>query len=241
MRGGKPPAGGDAEPGWDCPRCPRLVAFRESWRIKEPGWHNAPVHSFGPDSARLAIVGLAPGLRGANRTGRPFTGDYAGELLYATLTEYGFAEGRYQARPDDGLTLTDCRIINAVRCVPPANKPTPAEITQCRPFLINALAEMKNLRAIVVLGRIAHETMLTALGRRASAAPFAHGAVHDISALPLRAGNAANGASAKMTEGGRPLKIYDSYHCSRLNTNTGVLTPEMFRQVFAAVRADLKR
>src|SRR5215471_10917825 len=135
-------------PGRDCPRCPRLVEFRQSWRQREPGWFNAPVDSFGPGDARLLIVGLAPGLRGANRTGRPFTGDYAGDLLYATLTEFGFAHGRYAANVDDGFELLDCRITNAVRCVPPENKPTPAEINTCRTFLAAAIAEMPRLVAL---------------------------------------------------------------------------------------------
>jgi uracil-DNA glycosylase family 4 len=195
--------------------CPRLVEFRESWRAREPGWFNAPVGCFGPADAPVAIVGLAPGLRGANRTGRPFTGDYAGELLYATLLDCGFAEGIYAARPDDGLTLTRARIVNAVRCVPPGNKPTPAEINTCRGFLKLALAEMPRLRAVVALGRIAHDSLVTALGAKRSAVPFAHGASHAV-------GN---------------LRVFDSYHCSRLNTNTGVLTPGMFRALFGDVRA----
>jgi uracil-DNA glycosylase family 4 len=156
-------------------------------------------------------------LQGANRTGRPFTGDFAGDLLYATLLEYGFAKGVYQARPDDGLTLVDCRISNAVHCVPPQNKPLPAEINACRPFLSATIATMSGLRAIVALGRVAHDSMLKVLGLRAAAAPFAHGAIHN----------------------GGALRLYDSYHCSRYNTNTRVLTPEMFRNVFARVRADL--
>src|SRR5271156_3756773 len=204
-------------PDRDCPLCPRLADFRASTRAKEPGWFNAPVPSFGDPNGRLLIVGLAPGMQGANRTGRPFTGDYAGDLLYATLLEYGFAEGSYQARPDDGLKLVDCRISNAVRCVPPQNKPLPVEINTCRPYLVGRIETMRNLRAILVLGRIAHDTTLKALGLRAAAAPFSHGAVHQAGAL----------------------KLYDSYHCSRYNTNTRVLTPEMFRSVFAKVRADL--
>ena len=163
------------------------------------------------------IVGLAPGLQGANRTGRPFTGDYAGDLLYATLLEYGFAGGRYEARPDDGLKLIDCRISNAVRCVPPQNKPLPAEINTCRQFLAATIETMPRLRAVVALGRIAHETLLKTLKLRSAAAPFAHGAIH---------------------QAGR-LRLYDSYHCSRYNTNTGVLTAEMFRAVFAKVKEDL--
>ena len=208
-----------AEPDRNCPLCPRLANFRAQIRAREPGWYNAPVESFGDPTAQLLIVGLAPGMQGANRTGRPFTGDYAGDLLYATLLEYGFAKGIYQARPDDGMELVDCRISNAVRCVPPQNKPLPAEINTCRPFLIDTIATMSRLRSIVALGRIAHDTTLKALGLRNAAAPFAHGAVH--------------------TAG--TFRLYDSYHCSRYNTNTRVLTPEMFRNVFATVRADLDK
>ncbi len=202
----------------DCPLCPRLVAFRNEARASYPDWHNAPVPSFGDLSARLLIVGLAPGLRGANRTGRPFTGDWAGDLLYETLIEQGFAKGTYDERPDDGLKLIDCRITNAVRCVPPQNKPTPAEINTCRTFLVSSYGEMKNLRAIVALGRIAHESVVRALGSKLSAMPFAHGAVH---------------------EAGQ-LRLYDSYHCSRYNTNTGVLTPKMFKDVFKKVAVSLR-
>ena len=176
------------------------------------------MHSFGPIDARLLVVGLAPGVRGANRTGRPFTGDYAGDLLYATLKEFGFSRGTFDARPDDGLMLIDARITNAVHCVPPENKPTPAEINTCRDaYLAQRIPAMPKLRAIVALGRIAHESTLRALGQRLAAAPFAHGARHTV-------GN---------------LALFDSYHCSRYNTNTGVLTPDMFRSVFASVRAYL--
>jgi uracil-DNA glycosylase family 4 len=206
-----------AEPDRNCPHCPRLAGFREAARAREPGWFNSPVPSFGDPGGRLLIVGLAPGLQGANRTGRPFTGDYAGDLLYATLLEFGFASGVYQARPDDGLRLIDCRISNAVHCVPPQNKPLPAEINNCRPFLAATIATMSRLRAIVALGRIAHDSTLKALGVRAAAAPFTHGGVHIAGTL----------------------KLYDSYHCSRYNTNTRVLTPQMFRSVFAKVKADL--
>ena len=207
-----------AEPPRDCPLCPRLVAFRNGWRAKEPDWFNAPVHSFGPLDARLLIVGLAPGLRGANRTGRPFTGDYAGDLLYGTLAEYGFSRGKFDARPDDGLMLIDARITNAVHCVPPENKPTPAEINTCRDaYLTRRIPAMPNVRAIVMLGRISHESTLRALGQRLAAAPFKHGARHTVGSLAL----------------------FDSYHCSRYNTNTGVLTTDMFRSVFASVRAYL--
>src|SRR5690242_19104612 len=169
----------DGKPGRDCPRCPRLAAFRSSWRAKEPGWFNAPVPSFGPADARVLIVGLAPGLQGANRTGRPFTGDYAGVLLYETLQRYGFAKGEYKAQPDDGLTLVDCRITNAVRCVPPENKPTPLEIKTCRDFLVATFAQMKNLRVVLPLGRIAHDSVLTALGVKKSAYVFSHGCRHE--------------------------------------------------------------
>jgi uracil-DNA glycosylase len=205
-------------PGRDCPRCPRLVAFRETWRAQEPDWFNAPVDSFGLLDARVLIVGLAPGLRGANRTGRPFTGDYAGDLLYATLSEFGFARGRYQARADDGFELVDCRISNAVRCVPPGNKPTPQEIATCRDFLVATVKEMSKLRAVLALGRIAHESFVVASGVRRAAFPFGHGRTHAIGALTL----------------------FDSYHCSRYNTNTGVLTPQMFRDVIGALRRYLE-
>jgi uracil-DNA glycosylase family 4 len=205
------------EPDRNCPLCPRLSGFREAARAKEPDWFNSPVPSFGDPDARLLIVGLAPGLQGANRTGRPFTGDFAGDLLYATLIEFGFAKGVYEARPDDSLKLVDCRISNAVRCVPPQNKPLPLEIKACRPFLSATIATMPKLRAIVALGRVAHETMLKVLSLRSAAAPFAHGAIHQAGAVSL----------------------YDSYHCSRYNTNTGVLTAAMFQGVFARVKADL--
>lgn len=207
-----------AEPGRDCPLCPRLAAFRAANRKAEPSWWNAPVPSFGPGTARLAIVGLAPGLRGANRTGRPFTGDFAGDLLYATLIEYGFAAGPYGASPDDRLKMIDARIVNAVRCVPPQNKPLPEEIRTCNQFLAAELAEMRNTQAIVALGKIAHDAVLMALGERPSQYVFGHGAMHH---LPK-------------------VMLFDSYHCSRLNTNTGVLTPKMFRAIFAKVRAHLK-
>ncbi len=209
------------EPDCNCQLCPRLVAFREQARASEPSWHNAPVPSFGPPDAALLIVGLAPGLRGANRTGRPFTGDWAGDLLYETLLDFGFASGVYDERPDDGLTLIDCRVTNAVRCVPPQNKPTPQEIATCRPFLTATIAQGRP-RALVALGRIAHESVLRALGQRLAAAPFAHGAQHVI-ARP----------------DGPPVTLFDSYHCSRYNTNTGVLTTTMFRDVFTQVRAFL--
>src|SRR5213595_3980437 len=169
------PAPASFEPGRNCQLCPRLAEFRAQACAKQQDWHNAPVDSFGDANAQLLIVGLAPGLQGANRTGRPFTGDYAGDLLYATLLEYGFAKGTYQARPDDGLKLVDCRISNAVRCVPPQNKPLPAEINTCRQFLVTTIATMPKLRAILALGRIAHDSTLKALKLKASQAPFGHG------------------------------------------------------------------
>ncbi len=208
-----------AEPPRDCPLCPRLVDFRLAQRAAEPSWHNAPVPSFGDPQGRLLIVGLAPGLKGANRTGRPFTGDYAGELLYGTLTKFGFARGAFRADPHDGLQLVDALIANAVRCVPPENKPTPAEIKTCNMFLAAQIADLPQLRAIVALGRIAHDAALAALSRRRAQFAFGHGAMHDLEGVTL----------------------FDSYHCSRYNTNTGVLTPGMFEAVFARVRAFLER
>jgi len=201
-------------PDADCPLCPRLMLFRQDNRAQFPGWHNAPVPAFGGLDARLLVVGLAPGLRGANRTGRPFTGDYAGDLLYPTLLRYGFAEGTYKADPADGLVLTGARITNAVRCVPPENKPTLPEQKACRGFLVMEMASMPNLRGILALGRIAHEAVLQAMDLRKSAHPFAHNAVHT---LP-------NG-----------LALADSYHCSRYNVNTGRLTEAMFHEVFDAL------
>jgi len=205
---------GNCEPDRNCPRCPRLVAFRNEARAREPLWFNAPVPTFGAASARLLIVGLAPGLRGANRTGRPFTGDYAGDLLYATLVSRGFAAGRYAAAPDDGLSLIETAITNSVRCVPPQNKPTGEEIRLCRPFLSATIEQMPRLSAIVALGRVAHDSVVSTLGLRRAATPFGHGAEHAV----------------------RPgLRLYDSYHCSRYNTNTGVLTTAMFEAVFDRV------
>jgi uracil-DNA glycosylase family 4 len=207
-------------PSPDCVRCSRLAAFRAEHRARFPDWHNAPVPSFGSLDARLLIVGLAPGLRGANRTGRPFTGDYAGDLLYSTLLAFGFARGTYRASLDDGLELLGCRIANAVRCVPPENKPTPAEFTQCRPFLQAEIAAMPRLRVVLALGKGAHDQGLRTLGMRIAAFPFVHGRMHDL------------------TPG---LSLFDSYHCSRYNTNTGRLTEAMFHDVFKAIRACLER
>jgi uracil-DNA glycosylase family 4 len=211
-----------AEPARNCPLCPRLSGYRADNTRTYPDYFNGPAPSFGPATARLLVVGLAPGLHGANRTGRPFTGDYAGELLYATLLKFGFARGAYAARSDDGVTLVDTMVTNAVRCAPPGNKPTPAEITTCRPFLSARIAALPRLGAIICLGRIAHDSTLAALGAKPRSAPFAHGAEHVL-----------------RTNVGRAIRLFDSYHCSRYNTNTGRLTPSMFEAVFAAVQGRL--
>lgn len=204
-------------PGRDCPLCQRLVDYRHQQRELHADWFNAPVPSFGVSDAELLIVGLAPGVQGANRTGRPFTGDFAGELLYGTLIRYGFATGTFRADPDDGVELVRTLITNAVRCVPPQNKPTPGEIKTCNNFLSRQITALPKLRAIVALGRIAHDATLSALGRRKALTPFGHGAEHDLDGI----------------------RLFDSYHCSRYNTNTRVLTPEMFEAVFASVRKAL--
>ncbi len=206
----------------DCPLCPRLSAFRNAHRMVQADWHNAPVPSFGDADGRLLIVGLAPGVQGANRTGRPFTGDYAGDLLYSTLDLFGFSTGQFQARPDDGLKLKNCLITNAVRCVPPENKPTPEEIRLCRSYLEATINAMPHLRAIVALGRISHDSVVRALGLPLKAAPFKHGASHGLT-----------------SPAGQAVTLFDSYHCSRYNTNTGVLTTQMFHAVFGAVRNKL--
>jgi uracil-DNA glycosylase family 4 len=209
-----PPTPPPSEPPHDCPLCPRLVAYRQANREAQPDWFNGPVPGFGPLSARLLVVGLAPGVKGANRTGRPFTGDHAGILLYETLLAHGFATGTYAARPDDTLAMQNCRIVNAVRCVPPANRPLPAEIRACNPFLAAAIDQMPALRAILSLGTIAHDAVLRARGQRLAAFAFRHGAQHE---LP----------------GG--LILADSYHVSRYNTSTRRLTPPMFDAVIAAL------
>lgn len=213
-------SGHPVEPDRNCGLCPRLVAFRQAQRDAHPDWHNAPVPTFGTSDARLLIAGLAPGLRGANRTGRAFTGDYAGDLLYETMSEFGFARGVYRADPNDGFELVDAAISNSVRCVPPENKPTNDEINTCRRFFAATLAGFSRLSAIIALGKIAHDQMLKTLKVPLARHKFAHGAVHALECLP-------------------GIRLYDSYHCSRYNTNTGVLTPDMFRAVFAAVRRDL--
>ena len=204
-----------AAPPADCPLCPRLVDYRIANRAEHPDWFNAPVPSFGRADARLLVVGMAPGVRGANRTGRPFTGDHAGILLYQTLLRYGFATGTYAADPADGLALQDCRIVNAVRCVPPQNLPVPAEIRSCNQFLAAELAAMPRLRVVLVLGLLAHAAVLRALGLRQALFKFGHGAFH---ALP----------------GG--LLLAGSYHVSRYNTNTGRLTEPMFQAVVAEAK-----
>jgi uracil-DNA glycosylase len=203
-----------ADPPRDCPICPRLVAFRAANRAAHPDWFNGAVPSFGSEKARLLIVGLAPGLKGANRTGRPFLGDYAGELLYRTLLKVGLARGAHDPVKPEALMLSDCMITNAVRCVPPANKPTPSEIAHCRNFLKARIAALPNLRAILALGRIAHDSTLDVLQLKRRDHPFSHGARHAL-------------------EGG--LLLFDSYHCSRQNTNTGRLTTPMFEAVLTDI------
>ena len=210
-----------AEPPYHCALCPRLSQFTSEWRQKEPDWFNGPVPIFADAnqaSIKLLIVGLAPGLRGANRTGRPFTGDYAGDLLYKMLLKHGFASGLYDARPDDGLKLTATAIINAVRCVPPQDKPTPEEINTCRRFLTPAFTGYPALKVVMTLGQIAHQSTIKALGGRVAAHPFKHNVTTNI--------------------GG--LTVISSYHCSRYNTNTGVLTEQMFDDVFVSVKRVLE-
>jgi len=206
-------------PAIDCPLCPRLVQFRETNRAAQPGWHNAPVGSFGAVAARLLIIGLAPGRRGANRTGRPFTGDYAGDLLYRSLLAFGFARGRYEASADDGLELVDCRIVNAVRCVPPQNRPIGSEIVHCRQFLQGEIMNPPTPKVLLPLGSIAHGSTLRVLGLRETTYPFRHGAMYRL-------------------DDGRILA--PSYHCSRQNLNTRRLTPAMFERVFEQIVLLLK-
>nr|WP_294516152.1 uracil-DNA glycosylase [uncultured Rhodopila sp.] len=204
----------------DCRLCPRLAGYRDANRAANPAWHNGAVPSFGPLDAAFLVVGLAPGVRGANRTGRPFTGDFAGVLLYRTLLKFGFAEGDYAADPADGLVLKNCRVTNAVRCVPPANLPTPAEMSGCNPFLAAELAAMPRLRTVLALGGVAHKAVLRARGLKASHAPFAHGAAISLPGGPF---------------------LVDSYHVSRLNTNTGRLTTTMFETVISDIMISLNR
>ena len=205
------------EPPRDCPLCPRLVAYRRENQAAHPDWFNGPAPSFGDTDARLLIVGLAPGRTGANRTGRPFTGDGAGVLLYETLIKLGFARGEYRADPNDGLELVDCMITNAVRCAPPGNKPETSEEHTCRRFLIARMKALPRLKAIVTLGDVSRRNVLKALGLKASAGPPGHGSAFDAG----------------------PYRVFNSYHCSRLNTNTGRLTPAMFEDVFQAARTHI--
>ncbi len=202
------------EPDRDCGLCPRLVAYRGENRSRNPDWWNGPAPSFGDGQARLLVLGLAPGRTGANRTGRPFTGDHAGVMLFETLLKTGFARGVYDARPDDGLTLVDCMISNAVRCAPPGNRPETSEEAACRPFLLARLAALPRLEVVVTLGDVARRNLLKALGLPASAGVPGHG--------------------AEFTAG--PYRVLNSYHCSRLNTNTGRLTPAMFEDIFRRAR-----
>lgn len=206
-------------PDYDCSLCPRLKAFIDQNRQQYPEFYNGPVLPFGPIDAKLLIIGLAPGLKGANATGRPFTGDYAGDLLYKMLLSHGLASGEYQGHADDGLMLKGVYITNAVKCVPPQNKPVGAEINTCRPFLISEIDHMPNLKAILCLGKISHDTTLRLMGAKLSAYPFKHGAEYDV----------------RYGESDRVFKIFDSYHCSRYNTNTGRLTEDMFNDIFKAL------
>ena len=211
----------EVNPPQDCQICPRLAAYRNDNLAAEPDWFNAPVPCFGDEDAELLIVGLAPGVTGANRTGRPFTGDWAGDLLYATLDKFGFTEGIYGKHIDDGLKLKNCMITNAVRCVPPQNKPVGAEINNCRPFLQARLASLPNLKVVLSLGKISHDSVLRAAGVKLKDAPFGHA------------------VSYALSNKGADFTLMSSYHCSRYNTNTGRLTTEMFENVFAGVREKL--
>ena len=210
-----------AEPPRNCGLCPRLVAYREENRRAEPTWFNGAAPSFGDEQARLLIVGLAPGRGGANRTGRPFTGDWAGDLLYPTLAKFGFSAGTFHPDGQDDLILVEAMITNAVRCVPPQNKPIGAEMNNCRPFLTARIEALPRLKLLIALGRVAHENTLRALGLKPSGFKFAHGQQHEI----------------KGPHGG--LTLIDSYHCSRYNTNTGRLTEAMFHDVFQSAQAKL--
>ncbi|HCA26847.1 MAG TPA: SPO1 DNA polymerase [Betaproteobacteria bacterium] len=203
-----------------CRQCTRLAAFLDEVKSQHPDYHAAPVPPFGDSRPRLLIVGLAPGMHGANRTGRPFTGDHAGILLYRTLHQFGFATHPASVSRDDGLTLVECRITNAVKCLPPQNKPETAEIKRCNPYLTAEIEALTEGAAVLALGNIAHQSVLRALGLRNRDAPFAHGAVHSL---------------------GRGLTLYDSYHCSRYNTQTRRLTAAMFASVFAAIQRYLHR
>lgn len=209
---------GNSEPAADCSLCPRLAGFLAETRLQHPDWFNRPVPSFGDPAAEFLVMGLAPGITGANRTGRPFTGDFAGDLLYSTLAKFGFSEGTYDQRPDDGLKLVNCLISNAVRCVPPQNKPTTIEINTCRRFLSMQIAALPDLKVILALGKVAHDSVVSSFGHKKSAFKFGHNAVHVVM---------------------DSITLVDSYHCSRYNTNTGRLTVQMFHDAFRTVREEL--
>ncbi len=206
------------EPPRNCDKCPRLADFLDELRQTYPDYHNAPVPSFGDPSPQLLIIGLAPGMHGANATGRPFTGDWAGDLLYGALAHYGFSKGLYKAKADDGLQLIGAMITNAVRCLPPQNKPIGAECANCRPFLAQQINSLPSLKILLTLGKISHDNTIRALGLKLKDYPFGHHKIYD---LP---------------DG---KKLYSSYHCSRYNTNTGRLTEDMFYAVFADIRQKL--
>lgn len=203
------------DPALNCDLCPRLTQFRKENQAQYKDWFNAPVPSFGDPNAELLIIGLAPGLKGANRTGRPFTGDFAGHLLYSTLLKYGFAKGRFEERIDDSLTLVNCKITNAVRCVPPENKPTTSEIKTCQQFLNATLKHHKKLKVIIALGKIAHDSFIEIMGLKKSAYPFGHTIIHQLNTHILK-----------------DIVLIGSYHCSKYNTSTKRLTEPMFHQVF---------
>jgi len=204
-----------AEPDRDCDKCPRLRQFLLEKRAELPDYHNAPVPSFGDSVPKLLIIGLAPGLHGANQTGRPFTGDWAGDLLYSALDKFGFSRGKYAGRADDGLELNDVMITNAVRCVPPQNKPVGAECAACRPFLTDQIKALSSIKAMLCLGKISHDNTVRAMELRLKNYPFGHHKIHEL-------------------QGGK--RLYSSYHCSRYNTNTKRLTEKMFFDVFADIR-----
>jgi uracil-DNA glycosylase family 4 len=210
------PAGAEAPR--NCLLCDRLTAYRAANRASHPDWYNGAVESFGDPAARLLVVGLAPGVTGANRTGRPFTGDWAGNLLYPTLAKFDLSRGTFDARPDDGLELVGCMVTNAVRCVPPQNKPVGAEVNACRAFLTARIAALPRLTHIITLGKIAHDSTVRALGAKVAQHPFGHNASSQIG----------------------PYRVTASYHCSRYNTNTRRLTPAMFEAVFEAVFAGVR-
>ena len=207
-------------PASNCQFCPRLAEYRKRNRLAKPNWHNGPVTSFGSLDAQLLVVGLAPGLKGANRTGRPFTGDFAGDLLYPTLQKFGFITGNYKQSTDDGIQPQNCRITNAVRCAPPQNKPTIQEIKECNPFLANEISAMPRLKIVLALGHIAHNSVLRAHSMKLSKHQFRHGAIYTLN---------------------KKYKLADSYHCSRYNTNTGRLTEEMFQTIVADIHALITR